>query len=379
MLPVMRTNYRTQRPRAGAAYARQLFHQCAWALRKPFPAFTTRLLAQLLILGSLILMPRLCSAQEAKDQGRQRRVSGAGEEVALGDVIRIETDLVPVGVIVRDGAGQVVRGLRSSDFRIFEDGVERPISFFGAETTGGPVRYPLDLVFALDVSGSMTPGEMEMLHQAAAVFTARLSGPGSRFAVISFGMKVKILQSFTTDQRKLDKAFDSALRDESGLSTHALDAVDDAVRLLARQGRKTSGDMLVKRVVVVISDGFPVGDTVSPSAVIERANAAHVSVYTVTMPSFSIGFSSAYAKPLPTILDVTGLVEETGGGNAYATNSNYTEALMAISQEVLARYVIAFYPGREKRRDGAFHQLLIIAPEGMTVSQSRQGYVGKGL
>ncbi|MGB7924564.1 MAG: VWA domain-containing protein [Pyrinomonadaceae bacterium] len=328
---------------------------------------------------SLLFMPLLCYAQEAKELVRQRRASAQGEEVAPENIVRIETDLVPLEVIVRDAAGQVVRGLRSNDFKLFEDGVERPISFFSAETASGVVQCPLDLIFALDVSGSMRRDEMEMLRKATALFTERLSGARSRFAVISFGMRVKVLQSLTDDRRKLDRAFDSAIQDEMGLSTHAYDAVDDAVRLLVRQGRKTSGELVVKRVVIVISDGFPTGDTVSPRTVIERANAANVSVYTVTMPSFSFIYGAAYGKPLPTILDLSGLAEKTGGVNVYATDRNYTAALKAISNEVLSRYVLAFYPHREKRRDGNAHQLRIEAPAGMTVSQSRQAYAGKGL
>jgi VWFA-related protein len=359
---------------------KQLLHKCDSALCKSFTSFNTQLLMRLLVLLSLLLMPLVCYAQEAKELVRQRRVSAQGEEVAAGDVVRIETDLMPVEVTVRDAAGQIVRGLQSRDFRLFEDGVERPISFFSAETTSGAVQCPLDLVFALDVSGSMTRVEMELLRKAAALFNERLYGLRSRFAVISFGMKVKVLQSLTNDQRKLDRAFDAAIRDEAGLSTHAYDAVDDAVRLLARQGRKTSGALVVKRVVIVISDGFPTGDIVSARTVIERANAANVSVYTVTMPSFSFHYTAAYGgRPLPTILDVSGLAEQTGGVNVYATDRNYTEALKAISKEVLSRYVIAFYPDREKRRDGNFHKLRIEAAGSMTVSQSRQGYTGKAL
>lgn len=320
-----------------------------------------------LILCSLLLASAPCRAQEGKE---------LAEEVAPGDVVRVDTDLVPVEVTVRDASGQVVRGLRRGDFRLFEDGVERPISFFSAETTGGTLGCPLDLVFALDVSGSMTREEMGMVRAAAALFAERLSGPRTRFAVISFGMRVKVLQPFTGDARRLGRAFDSALRDEMGLSTHAFDAVDDAVRMLARQGRKTSGGIVVKRVVVVISDGFPTGDTVSPPTVIERANVANVSVYTVTMPSYSYG--ATRGRPIPTILDVSGLAARTGGVNVYATDRNYAEALQAVSTEVLSRYVLAFYPDRGKRLDGNFHQLSVWASGGMTVSLSRRGYAGKG-
>jgi Ca-activated chloride channel family protein len=316
-----------------------------------------------LIFCSLLLAPALCRAQEGKEPA---------EEVTPGEVVRVDTDLVPLEVTVRDAAGRVVHGLRRSDFKLFEDSVERPISFFNAETTVGATRCPLDLVFALDVSGSMTRDEMGLLREAAALFAERLSGPRTRFAVLSFGMRVKVLQPFTGDARRLDKAFDSALQDETGLSTHAFDAVDDAVRLLARQGRKTSGGLVVKRAVVVISDGFPTGDTVSPPTVIERANAANVTVYTVTMPSY--GYAGAGGRPVPTILDVSGLIAQTGGVNVYATGGDYAGALKAVSTEVLSRYVLAFYPDRGKRLDGNFHRLSVQVPNGMTVSLSRRGY-----
>lgn len=322
-----------------------------------------------LILCSLLLL-------RAPAPGRAQEAKALAEEVVPGEVVRVETGLVPIEVTVRDAAGQVVRGLRRGDFRLFEDEVERPISFFSAETGGGSVLCPLDLVFALDVSGSMTRDEMEMLRAASALFAERLSGPRTRFAVISFGMRVRVLQSFTGDPRRLGRAFDSALQDETGLSTHAFDAVDDAVRLLARQGRRAAGGAFVKRVVVVISDGFPTGDTVSPPTVIERANAANVTVYTVTMPSYSHG--ATFGRPVPTILDVSGLAAETGGVNVYATDRNYAEALRAVSTEVLSRYVLAFYPDSEKRLDGNHHQLRIEAPAGLTVSLSRQAYAGKG-
>jgi VWFA-related protein len=321
-----------------------------------------------LILCSLLLLaPAPCRAQEGKE---------LAEEVSPGEVVRVDTDLMPIEVTVRDAAGQVVRGLRRGDFKLFEDEVERPISFFSAETTGGSVICPLDLVFALDVSGSMTREEMGMVRAAATLFAERLSGPRTRFAVISFGMRVKVLQPFTDDARSLGRAFDSALQDEMGLSTHAFDAVDDAVRMLVRRGHKTSGGPVVKRVVVVISDGFPTGDTVSPPTVIERANAANVSVHTVTMPSY--GYGATRRRPVLTILDVSGLAAQTGGVNVYATDRNYAEALKAISTEVLSRYVIAFYPDREKRLDGNFHQLSVQVSGGMTVSLSRRRYAGKG-
>ncbi|MEO5688088.1 MAG: Ig-like domain-containing protein, partial [Burkholderiaceae bacterium] len=66
----------------------------------------------------------------------------------LGFTERIRTDAVLVPVIVTDD-GQFVRGLKAQDFEITEDGVKQPIASLAAEGA------PLDLVLAIDVSGSM--------------------------------------------------------------------------------------------------------------------------------------------------------------------------------------------------------------------------------
>lgn len=316
------------------------------------------------------------SAQGEKvhEKERPRRVLTRPEGDETDEVLRIDTDLVTVDVTVTDEMGRPVKNLRPEDFKLFEDGVERPIAFYNVEERGGAER-PAAVVFALDVSGSMSPEEMERLQQAMTLFTARLSADrSSLFAVMTFGMNVKVLQSFTNDQRKLERAFDRLPREPNGLSTHTYDAVDDAIRLLARQAPRTRGRRLMKRAVVVVTDGFPVGDTVSPKTVIERANAADVSVYTVTLPSYSRMFVSAERAPLPTPLDVSGLAEKTGGKSVYATDRDFGPMFRALAEEVTSAYVLAYYPPEEKRRDGRFHDIRIEAPRGLTVRQSRPGY-----
>jgi Ca-activated chloride channel homolog len=370
--------HRTHMSRICELPVRRLFHHCGLRPGKSGPSFNSCLTGYLPILLTLLFMTLLCFAQEAQRSLTPPGRSTQAEEVGAGEIVRVDTDLVPVEVNVRDTAGRVVRGLRKGDFKLFEDGIERPISFFSVGSMRGGIPRTINVVFALDVSGSMTRNEMELLRNTAAVFQGSLSEPGSRFAVISFGMKVKLLQSLTGDQRKIDKALDYAVRDQMGLSTHAYDAVDDAVRLLAREGGKASDGRVVKRVVILISDGFPTGDIVSPRTVIERANAANVSIYTVTIPSFSFNYTSVYGQPLPTILDVSGLVKETGGVSVYATDKNYTVALQAITEEVLFRYVLAYRPSPEKLRDGNFHRIRIEALNYLKVNQSRRGYAGKG-
>src|SRR5215213_1413479 len=64
-------------------------------------------------------------------------------------VVRVNTDLVILNVTVMDGAGKYAHGLRSSDFKLFEDGREQSISSFSTEET------PFAAAVLLDTSGSM--------------------------------------------------------------------------------------------------------------------------------------------------------------------------------------------------------------------------------
>src|ERR1041384_5525700 len=310
--------------------------------------------------------------EKPANQERPRRALPA--ETEAQDVIKIDTDLVPVDVTVTDTKGRLVRNLTKEDFKLFEDGIERPIASFNVEKIEGAPR-PVAIVFAIDVSGSMTPEEVERVTDAMREFSRRLADHPATFALMTFGMHVKTIQSLTSDREKLDRAFEKLSHEPNGMSTHAYDAVDDAVRMLARHAPLTKQHQLMKRAVVVITDGFPVGDVVSPETVIERANAADTSVYVVTMPSYTrLLAASKVMTPLPTPLDVSGLVEKTGGSSVYANQNDLGPLFRAIAEEVASAYVLGFYPPTENRRDGKVHAIKIEGPAGLTLRQSRAEY-----
>jgi len=289
------------------------------------------------------------------------------------EVLKVDTDLVSLDVLASDAEGRPVKNLRQADFKVFVDGVEQPLSFFQVERRSGQPR-PVAVVFALDISGSMTPEEMERLRGALNAFSTKLSDHSAMYAVMSFGMSVKVLQKFTSEPDKLDRAFDRIAREPNGLSTHTYDAVDDAIRMLVRQAPRTRQRQLMKRAVLVVTDGFPVGDTVSARTVIERANTADASIYVVTLPSYSRMVASASQDPLPTPLDVSGLAELTGGRSVYAEENNYDALFRALAEEVTSAYVLAFYPAEQKRRDGQFHNIRVEGPAGLILRQSRPGF-----
>jgi len=140
------------------------------------------------------------------------------------DVVRIDTELVSFEVTVTDKHGKLVPNLKKEDFRLLEDGVERPIEFFQPIKKTDQGR-PLTVVFALDMSGSMTEAEIGRLRSAMQIFVSRLADYNSYFAVVSFAMDVRTLQTFTNQKERLEKSFDKLVRDQDGLSTHAYDAV----------------------------------------------------------------------------------------------------------------------------------------------------------
>jgi VWFA-related protein len=325
-----------------------------------------------LLLPALILLaplPRTGSIGRAQ----QTRPANPPKPQEADDILRIDTDLVSVDATVVDASGHTVRTLQQKDFKLFEDGVEQPLTFFHLENKSGETR-PLAIVFAIDISGSMTPEEIGKLRSAMHAFSEKLSNHPAVFAVMTFGMQVKTMLHFTNEADKLDHTFDRIAREPNGMSTHAYDAVDDAIRLLVRHAPRTRERRLMKRAVVVVTDGFPVGDTVAPATVIERANAADTSVYVVTLPSYSHLLATADQTPLPTPLDVSGLVELTGGKSVYANEKEYEPLFRALAEEVLSSYVLSFYPPEAKRHDGKLHTIRVEVPQGLTVRQSRPNY-----
>lgn len=339
------------------------------------PRTLLALLSFVVLLGATLLPATF--AQESDPKAQRPRQVFPKDDSPVDEVLRVDTDLVSFDVLANDLEGRPVRNLRQEDFKVYLDGVEQPLSFFQVERRSGEPR-PLAIVFALDISGSMTGEEMARLRSALNAFSARLSGHSALYAVMAFGMNVKVLQKFTSDTDKLDRAFERISREPNGLSTHTYDAVDDAVRMLVRQAPRTRERRLLKRAVLVVTDGFPVGDTVSAKTVIERANAADASVYVVTLPSYSRLLPASAQNPLPTPLDVSGLSDLTGGRSVYAEEHNYDALFRALAEEVTSAYVLAFYPPDEKRRDGQFHNIRVEGPNGLTLRQSRPGFQSQG-
>lgn len=206
------------------------------------------------------------------------------QERSLGLTIRMDTDLVMIDITATDKSGNYIRDLRAEEIQVFEDGQRQNVNFF-AVTGEAVLSRPLAVVFALDLSGSLRLDEVAMLRQAAMKFTDLMRGD-SVFATLTFNHKVKITQNFTPDPARIAKAFGKMDRFEG--STPIYDALDRAVTMLNRNAPRTRQGRPVRRVAIVITDGFDSASIIDRKELIRRANDAGVTIYSVTLPSFAL-------------------------------------------------------------------------------------------
>ncbi len=269
------------------------------------------------------------------------------------DVLRIDTDLVTVEVTATDKAGNYVRNLKPEDFRLLIDGQPRKIDFFTVtdETTSS---RPLSLVFALDLSGSLKPDEIATLRAAALKFTELMKGE-SFFAALAFNFEVKVFQDFTADAKKIERAFTKM--DNFGGSTRIYDALDKAVTMLSRRARLSKNNKPLRRVVIVITDGFDSSSLIDTRELIRRANAAAVTVYSITLPSYMLTASHNTERVI-TPLDAARIVAATGGRDFAANARDFSPVFKALAEEIRASYGLAYYP---EMRDGKQHNVQIEA------------------
>src|SRR5688572_2060639 len=156
------------------------------------------------------------------------------------DVVRTHTDLVVLNVTVTDKAGQYVKNLKKSDFKIYEDGVEinpNTIASFSVQET------PYAAVVLLDSSGSME-ARFSLARSAAIRFLDGLR-PEDVAAVYRFDSKVERVQEFSGGRDLAPTAY--AIR-AKGMTT-LNDAIVEAAKILVERPEH-------RKAIVILSDGM---------------------------------------------------------------------------------------------------------------------------
>lgn len=132
-------------------------------------------------------------------------------------VIKKETKLVLVDAVVTDKKGNYVHDLKQTDFKVFEDNKEQPVSTFssGAESVTQPNGQRRYLILFFDNSTMAAPDQIQA-RGAAQKFIEANASPDSLMAVVDFGGSLRIVQNFTASSVLLRAAV-------SGIKTSAVD------------------------------------------------------------------------------------------------------------------------------------------------------------
>ena len=270
------------------------------------------------------------------------------------DVVRVNTELVVLNLTVTDRAGNYVKALKKSDFKIYEDGVEvqpEMIASFSLHES------PYAAVVLLDSSGSME-ARFSLARSAAIRFLDGLR-PEDVAAVYRFDSKVERVQEFSGGRDLAPMAY--AIR-AKGMTT-LNDAIVEASKTLADRPEQ-------RKAIVVLSDGMDTSSSASSAKALESALAVGASIYAVDMASMEVAGSTKRqsAASLKEFAEKTGgRFVTTPGGPALR------DAFTGIADELGHQYTISYRPVN-KKRDGKWRPLEVkLSREDLTV-RTRKGY-----
>ncbi len=300
------------------------------------------------------------------------------------EIVKIEANLVTIPVSVYSRAGIYIPGLEQHNFKVFENGKEQEITYFGTSDK------PFTVILLLDTSSSALY-KIEEIRTAAMAFVNELK-PEDSVMVISFDSSVNILTDVTNDRQKINKAINRA---NFGGSTSLYDAVAVSLgkRLDKIEGRKA---------IVLFTDGV---DTTSFRASYEstmrdaaEADALIFPIYYNTfLATRGIGGGGVMSSP-PTI-GIPGMggqvprglrsedytrgrqylddLAELTGGKVFrpeSTPGGLTSAFEGIAEELRRQYNIGYYPS-EIGQNGERKQIRVRVNRSNLVIRARDSYI----
>jgi VWFA-related protein len=157
-------------------------------------------------------------------------------------VFRSDVALVRVDAQVVDGANRAIGFLTVDDFVLREEGRPQPIRNFATE------NLPVDILFLLDVSGSMRPHVQRIADASAQALT--VLGKDDRMAIMVFDRSTRVRLPFANSRQEVQRAFDRLLNQEQfNGGTDITRGMLDAADYIRREGRRDA-----RRAIVILTD-----------------------------------------------------------------------------------------------------------------------------
>jgi Ca-activated chloride channel homolog len=270
---------------------------------------------------------------------------------------RATTNEVNVVFIVTDKHGKRVTDLKQHDFTVADDNKPpQEVRSFAAET-----NLPLQVGLLIDASNSVRD-RFKFEQESAIEFLNQTIHPGTDTAfVVGFDATPEVTQDFTNNTELLAHGVHE-LRPGGG--TAMFDALYFACRDKLLKAPKNT---IVRRAIILLSDGDDNLSHVTREEAIEMAQRAEAIVYTIS--TNVSGTKGAGDKTLERIADAT-------GGRAFFPFQirDVVNAFGEIQDELRSQYAISYKPA-DFRADGHYRTIEIVANDRKNVRvRSRRGY-----
>jgi len=278
-----------------------------------------------------------------------------------GSKVIVNVDLVVLHTTVLDDRQRFADGLKSENFRIFEDKVEQKLSVFKRED------LPVSMGLVIDNSGSMRDKRPRV--NEAAITLVQASNPQDEAFVVNFNddFYLDLDKDFTSSIPELKEALE---RIDSRGSTALYDAIIGSLDHL----KKASKD---KRVLLVVTDGEDNTSHNSLEKTIREIQKTPTVIYTIGLLSQE---SKKNAKRAKRALEQIAIAS---GGLAYFPENveDVHNICQQVAHDIRNQYTLAYYP-TNTRRDGTFRAITVevIPPRGRgkLIARTRNGYYAPG-
>ena len=278
------------------------------------------------------------------------------------DAINLATVLVSVPVTVTDRSGRAINGLKKENFRVYENKVEQPISFFTAEDA------PASIGVIFDISGSMSDGKIIQAREALSRFI-QTSHEQDEYFLISFNSTPHLLLDGTRDAQAVLDEFKNV---HPGGETALYDAVSLGIE-------EVSHGIYPKRAVILISDGEDNHSRYSFNQLRRSLQESDVAIYTIGIGGYTPrrSMSQVVMESLGRV--VMDNLASISGGRAFRPwdTKEMDEAFEQIALELRRQYSIGYVPSNYVA-DGKLHRIrvtLAVPPSlSRLVVRNREGY-----
>jgi VWFA-related protein len=218
-----------------------------------------------------------------------------------GPVVRSETRLVRVDVIVTDKKGNYIHDLTANDFKVYDDNKQQEVAnfSFGADPNSPAASERRYTILFFDDS-SMDGSDQPRARAAAVKFIDANVAPDRALAIVEFTGALRITQNFTTDAAKLKQVASgiqnssistnppspTAINAAPGLNGPSLNSAENnfgaysvllSIRILAKNLAAVAG----RKSLVLFTAGFPLTPERDSelTATIDACNKANVAIY----------------------------------------------------------------------------------------------------